>query len=1086
MSGDYSRVVYDPARDYDGVLLQQGRPLLDADWNDLVAQINRLAQATRDDTFGGAAVVPVTTPDGFKLALSGAQFTIGRGRIYVDGLLAENHGLPSPTWNSGVAWDAALAELYGTNPVPYDQQTYLPNPPPLPTAGGPYLVYVDVWQREVTLFEAPDLVDPALGVDTTARLQTVWQIRALANSQGTSIDCDTDPASIPGWSALTAPSAGRLSTGTASFGTDNPCLIPPTGGYTGLENQLYRIEIHDGGAPGTATFKWSRDNASVETRVSSFVDTSTLVVESVGKDGALRFNDGDWIEVLDDWLELNNQPGELHRIVLGGGVDDATRTITLEKPVTAGRFNADPAAKRNTRIRRWDQKGQVLRTDGSSPAVYLDLDAAASTGAIPVPADGTVMLALESGIVVSFDVFAAGGLFKSGDWWVFAARTADASVEPLAHAAPRGIHHHYAKLGLYTPGSQPVDCRQFWPPSFGGDSCACTVCVSPQAHAQSAPSVQQAIDSVVAQGGGTVCLEIGDYELRAPLRIDGARTLTVRGQGQATRLLAPATSIAISKASDITLERFAIESASESTQASFSAITVNSTESLRVQQIAMVLRSGNSTSAAIALSGQLAELRLCDNLIRAPLGIISAAGGGDSKRGPITMRSLQVVGNLFDCATAAIDLQLNADSRAPLQVLRNRISGCSKVGIELRGTGIADGGIEVAGNRLDVSGSGIAVGVPGSRILDNDLSNAGGSSTATLDVGIAMTPVPGGATALGDCHILGNRIAGFSRGGILVATALGKLQIKQNQIERCGAGIDVADGQGAEQLAIENNQISDIDANARDTSLTRLVGIGVVGAAAVSIAGNAIVRIGLGATSPNLTTSAVLVEGIDGIRIIGNELSDIGPAEAFSGAAFGILARSAIGDVIIDDNRIRRDSEVRAADASTWFGVVIFGSTQALPVGRAKAKSREKAELMPESLRRFALAPKQKAKAVVRADAVARSAGSISVRGNQITARGGTFAVAISAVPICDFSNNQCVRSAAAGVATNVTQPDVFLAAQTLVVGGNRVAGPKGPSMSLQAPEGRYTVLGNITAGSILAQQAPLTDPWAALNVQGA
>jgi hypothetical protein len=51
------------------------------------------------------------------------------------------------------------------------------------------------------------------------------------------------------------------------------------------------------------------------------------------------------------------------------------------------------------------------------------------------------------------------------------------------------------------------------------------------------------------------------------------------------------------------------------------------------------------------------------------------------------------------------------------------------------------------------------------------------------------------------------------------------------------------------------------------------------------------VRIGLGATSPNLTTSGVLVEGVDGIRIIGNELSDIGPAEAFSGAVFGILAR---------------------------------------------------------------------------------------------------------------------------------------------------------------------------------------------------
>ena len=1084
MSGDYSRVVYDPARDYDGVLLQQGRPLLDADWNDLVAQLNRLAQATRDDTFGGAAVVPLTTPDGFKLALSGAQFTIGRGRIYVDGLLAENHGLPPATWNSGVAWDAALAEAYGTNPVPYDQQIYLPNPPLLPTAGGPYLVYVDVWQREVTQFEAPELVDKALGVDTTTRVQIVWQVKALANDQGANLECDTDPASIPGWSALTAPSAGRLTTGTAIFGTDNPCLIPPTGGYTGLENQLYRIEIHDGGAPGTATFKWSRDNASVETRVSSFVDASTLVVESVGKDGVLRFNDGDWIEVLDDWLELNNQPGELHRIVLGGGVDDATRRITLEKPVTAGRFNADPAAKRHTRIRRWDQKGQVLRTDGSSPAPYFDLDAATSTGAIPVPADGTVILALESGIVVSFDVSAAGGLFKSGDWWVFAARTADASVEPLDHAAPRGIHHHYAKLGLYTPGSQPVDCRQFWPPSFGSDTCACTVCVSPQAHAQSAPSLQQAIDSVVAQGGGTVCLEIGEYALEAPLRIDGARTLTLRGQGEATRLLAPATSIAISKASDVTLEHFAIQSGSESTQAGLSAITVDSTRTLALQRLMMVLRGG-STSAAIALSGQLADVSLCDNLIRAPLGIISV-GSGSSKRGPITMQSLRVEGNLFVCAAAAIDVQLNPESRAPLQVLRNSISQCSRVGIELTGTGIADGGIEIVANRLDVSGSGIAVGVPGLRILDNDLSKVGDTGAAALDVGIAMTPLPGAPTAQGDCHVLGNRIAGFNRGGILVATAFGKLQIKQNQIERCGSGIDVADGLGAELVAIENNQISDIDADVRNTSLTRLVGIGVVGARAVSIAGNAIVRLGLGATSPNLSTSAVLVQGSDGIRITGNELSDIGPAAAFSGAVIGIFAQSPMGDVIVDDNRIRRDSEVRAADASSWFGVVIVGGQAAPSVGRAKAKTRAAAELMPESLQRFAPGSTQTARAAAAPAAAASPATSrVSVRGNQITARGGTYAVAIAAVPTCDFSHNQCVRSAAVAAGTNISLPDVLLTAQTLVVAGNRVVGPKGLSMVLHAQTGAFTVLGNVTAGDIQAQQAPLADPWAPLNVAG-
>ena len=34
MSGDYSRFPFDPRRNYSGVLLQQGRVLLDQDWNE--------------------------------------------------------------------------------------------------------------------------------------------------------------------------------------------------------------------------------------------------------------------------------------------------------------------------------------------------------------------------------------------------------------------------------------------------------------------------------------------------------------------------------------------------------------------------------------------------------------------------------------------------------------------------------------------------------------------------------------------------------------------------------------------------------------------------------------------------------------------------------------------------------------------------------------------------------------------------------------------------------------------------------------------------------------------------------------------
>jgi hypothetical protein len=43
----------------------------------------------------------------------------------------------------------------------------------------------------------------------------------------------------------------------------------------GLENQLYRVEVHDARPSAGATFKWSRD-ASVATRVATVVSATEL------------------------------------------------------------------------------------------------------------------------------------------------------------------------------------------------------------------------------------------------------------------------------------------------------------------------------------------------------------------------------------------------------------------------------------------------------------------------------------------------------------------------------------------------------------------------------------------------------------------------------------------------------------------------------------------------------------------------------------------------------------------------------------------------------------------------------------------
>ena len=303
--------------------------------------------------------------------------------------------------------------------------------------------------------------------------------------------------------------------------------MPPLGGYKGAENQLYRVEVHTAGELGEATFKWSRDNASVQARVQTIPTLATLVVDSVGKDDVLRFNDGDWIEILDDQRELNGQPGVLRRIAIVGGVNDSTRTITLAEPLLAGDFpvNADDEPTgTHTRIKRWDQAHVVKRADGTT---YTDLDAGGATGEIEIPADGTQLL-LESGILVTFGVSVANGRFRTGDYWVFAARTNDASVEILDAAPPRGIHHHYAKLAVITADDEADDCREDWPPDTG----CCTVVVQP------GESIQGALDSLPPQGG-CVCLKSGIHEIDEPIQIAHSNIM-LHGEAPGTRIVTTA------------------------------------------------------------------------------------------------------------------------------------------------------------------------------------------------------------------------------------------------------------------------------------------------------------------------------------------------------------------------------------------------------------------------------------------------------------------------------------------------------------------------------------------------------------------
>jgi hypothetical protein len=555
MSFDNSRFTFNPLNDYFGVVMEQGRVQLDSDWNEWLAELNRRIQAGTLDTLG-RAVYPATTPYAFQITATATTLMIGPGRMYVDGILVENHGDPA-----AAVWDPALAEMSDApqpplpapsgGAAPTGSVNYLnqPHPPTatLPTTPNPFLAYLDVWTRPVTYLEDPNLIDSAVGVDTTGRLQTAWQVKLLPVPAGT-----TCLSSISGWPP--PPSAGLLSTTTTPNTPSGPCCVNDSSGYTGMENQFYRVEIHQAGTPaassaalpftyplpaGVATFKWSRDNASVMTGVTNIsagsnsagAATSKLTVLSLGRDQTLGFAPGNWIEILDDTLEFSGGPRELCLI---DSVDLSSHTITLTAPLTTT-FPADPTTT-HTRIIRWDQAGKVFESDGTKLTnLWIDVGANNSTGDIPVPPPGT-MLVLENGVTVFFDENPAGGSFLLGDFWTFAARTADGKVETLAKAPPRGIHHHYAALSI-VDFSIPTatDCRTEWPPAAAAEcGCCCTNTVGVGAKYT---SIQAAINALPA-AGGEVCILPGIYY--EYIFLEGLSDVVLHGCGWQTRIVSPA------------------------------------------------------------------------------------------------------------------------------------------------------------------------------------------------------------------------------------------------------------------------------------------------------------------------------------------------------------------------------------------------------------------------------------------------------------------------------------------------------------------------------------------------------------------
>jgi hypothetical protein len=1070
MGADLSRIRSNPLLDFAGVELKQGGVVLDADFNELVAVIDRRLRAVASDVLG-RNTASQTTPDAFRIQVVAGALQIGKGRLYVDGLLAENHGLRTDD-TADKLFDPLMAEVTFADPVVYGNQPNLPNPPALPTTGR-HLVYIDVWEREVTYIERPDLVEVAVGVETSSRKQTVWQVRVLDPDAGTAT-CASPDGEVNGWASLIASSTGRLTTGTFDVPpSQDPCELPPTGGYRGLENQTYRVEIHDAGQPGgTATFKWSRENASVASRVASMVSASELELQSLGRDDVLRFNTGDWVEITDDVRELSQRAGEMRQIT----VNEAARRVTFSPALPAemipGSFpNSDFPRDRNLRVRRWDQKHEVLRAGpGGTTPLFQDLDAG-TTGLINVPAAGVTLL-LENGVTVSFASTGTKGL-KAGDYWVFAARTADASVELLENEPPRGIHHHYGRLGIWDVAAGTVtDCRGHWPPAGEGHDCSCTACVTAESHASGQFTIQDAVNQV-RETGGTVCIGVGQFQLREPVQLTGARSVRIKGQGAATVLVTPGGAFEITNGIALAIEDLAILSLGRSP-----AISVRTVIGLSLQRlIAFLLASRDFTNAAVALSGVVLGATIRDNAVLAPTGVEGAPTRGDDRQNFLLTAALRIDNNLFWCERSAVALAGRVLHTMAARVDGNDVVACRQGAINALGFCGPGASMRITNNQFNIAGPGVAAAVDGLWIEGNKLDAIiARADVRPTNIGVLLRTGldPNGSD---QCQIVSNQISGFTGPAIAIQSPVRDLIIKMNQIERCGNGIVLEEGTNSASVSIDNNHLSEIG-SATDEQATFAAGIVVTRAVAASVCGNVVQRVGQQVLRGALR-AGIAAAGVQRLHLIGNNVTDIAPPGDFIGVAAGLMVLAPSMDVDVRQNHVAREltPTPQGTGRSTWFALLMDQPFDQRAVSRVATRAAvrvdESRTLVFGNRRPFLVAAPTVTDA---AGAAAVRATSTSILGNVLEARGSAPAVDVAVSGDCLFSENRC-ELLASGVAA------VRVAARTTIVNANRVRSGEVSIQLLSDPK-LITVLGNITTGAITAGGA-LGAPWNALNVRG-
>jgi hypothetical protein len=1153
MKADLTRSTFDAVKHYRSVRMQQGRVQLDADWNEQQDIVHHRIERETADALG-----PLAAPadgGGFHLGESGGSIVIGKGHIYVDGVLCENEtdNLPAD----------GQPDLPGDACVIVDGKTQ-GLPPPI----GVYLGFIHVWQRHLTALEDPLIREVALGgPDTATRLKNLWQVQLLQASKNPD-DLPDCTAELAAWNDLIRPSSGMLAArAEAAPASGDPCKLSPTAGYRRLDNLLYRVEMHL--MPGMdPAFKWSHDNGAIETSWLSSASSGLpnlldLGVATLGRDAVLTIAPGQWVELFDDTTELLGIPGTLVQVKKAES-GTVTVDVTPANVFPAGAATDIGKFPSRPRLRRWDGWRYVKEAVGAT----------ADSG----------WLGLEDGVQIKFD--SDKSVFRHGDYWMFAARAgnnfAAASIEWPTDSAnlpvfrlPDGIPHGYGRLAMLRYGDDKKggnawsvlsDCRPLFPSLtqliemtyVGGDAqvveldepltlprplevgvtmgslpvcgvtvrftvehgvlgngstsqdvllapsdrgvaavswtldgktphqyaqailleggqpstgkylpvrfsaslidqadCACTVCVSAKAQADDPTALQRAISGLNAKGGGVLCLGLGEYVLKEPLRIVKGR-ITMQGKGRGTVIRSEGAAVEIGEAVDVRLGDFTVRSASS--EVSYAALSIGNVRSLRLDRLSVDLGSGNKNSVAILFTGGNEDVRLVDCELLAGYGLVGGALPDGKSLTTVSIDGLQVHGSLLSCAANGLLLQLNS-FRRPLDITGNRFEGCASGAMFLSGSGEAGAGMQVSNNSLSVSGYGIKLISDGAIVSANTLAYVGPHAEAS---GIYLSD-NGLTVGHTESLITNNRIAGFPFAGIQVEHATGKSIISFNQVTGGIQGIvQMGTQSGASvDVTIEGNEISDIDTSGDLFGWYYLGGIYVAGMGRARIAGNLMRRI---AQSEN--AGAHMMCGIqayigDRIEIVNNDLTDLAPQGKYSGWATGIYVLG-VAHLEIAGNHIERDSAATGQDESSWNGMIIGSAEYGYVMPTANPKNTlvegtdqpilsavRPLQIVPKTLPMASNVTEFKdfvSASLTRSGASAARGGWrgdwATVRSNRIFVRGrGVCCQVVAQLSGCDFSGNQCTRlvDGTSTGSTDLAYPSVMIIVNSVTASHNEI-----------------------------------------------